>query len=58
MRRAWGRMQWRIHNLVDECHKKVVRFLRMNYSVILLPSFDTQQMVIRKKRKLRSKIER
>jgi putative transposase len=58
MRRAWRKMQWRIHNLIDECHKKVVRFLCTNYSVILLPSFETQQMVIRKKRKLRSKTAR
>ena len=42
MRRAWRKMQWRVRNLIDECHKKVVKFLVANYSVILRPSFETQ----------------
>jgi putative transposase len=58
MRRAWRKMHWRIRNLVDDCHKKIVKFLCSNYSVILLPSFDTQQMVIRRLRKIRSKTAR
>ena len=51
-------MQWRVRNLIDECHKKVVKFLVANYSVILLPSFETQQMVLRSQRKLNSKTAR
>jgi putative transposase len=58
MRRAWRKMQWRVRNLIDECHKKVVKFLVANYSVILLPSFETQQMVVRNQRKLNSKAAR
>ena len=58
MRRAWRKMQWRIRNLVDECHKKIVKFLCANYSVILLPSFPTQQMVGRNKRKIGRKTAR
>ena len=58
MRRAWRKMQWRIRNLVDECHKKIVKFLCANYSVILLPSFETQQMVVRNQRKIGSKTAR
>jgi putative transposase len=58
MRRAWRKMQWRVRNLVDECHKKIVKFLVANYSVILLPSFETQQMVVRSQRKLNSKAAR
>jgi len=58
MRRAWRKMQWRVRNLVDECHKKMVKFLCANYSVILLPSFETQQMVTRAQRKIGSKTAR
>ena len=58
MRRAWRKMQWRVRNLVDECHKKIVTFLCANYSVILLPSFETRQMVARAQRKIRSKTAR
>lgn len=58
MRRAWRKMQWRVRNLVDECHKKIVRFLLANYSVILLPRFETQQMVVRNQRRITSKAAR
>lgn len=58
MRRAYRKMQWRVRNLVDECHKKLVKFLCSNYSVVLLPSFETQQMVIRKQRKISSQTAR
>ena len=42
MRRAQDRMRQRIHNLVDELHWKVARWLTNNYQVILLPIFETQ----------------
>jgi putative transposase len=58
MRRAYRKMQWRVRNLVDECHKKLVKFLCSNYSVVLLPSFETKQMVIRKQRKISSQTAR
>ncbi len=58
IRRAWRKMQWRVHNLVDECHKKIVKFLCANYSVVLLPSFETQQMIVRNQRKITSKTVR
>lgn len=58
MRRAWRKMQWRVRNLVDECHKKIVKFLCSNYSVVLLPAFETQKMVIRNQRKISSKTAR
>ena len=58
MQRAWRKMQWRVRNLVDDCHKKMVKFLCSNYDVVLLPSFETQQMVARARRKIRSKTAR
>ena len=48
MKRAWHRMQLRIRNLIDEAHKKIVRFLCLNYDVVLLPAFKTQQMMRKK----------
>lgn len=44
--------------VADECHKKITNFLVSNYNAILLPSFETQQMVIRNQRKIRSKTAR
>jgi putative transposase len=58
MRNAALRMRLRIRNLVDECHKKLVTFLLSEYEVILLPSFETKDMVSRRKRVLSSKSAR
>jgi putative transposase len=35
----------RIRNLVDECHKKVAKWLTTEYRLIFLPTFETSQMV-------------
>ena len=58
MRRAQDRMRQRIHNLVDELHWKVARWLTNNYQVILLPIFETQDMTRRAGRRIRSKTAR
>jgi len=58
MRRAWRKMQWRIRSLVDEVHKKMVRFILANYAVVLLPTFESKDMVLRAKRKICSKTAR
>lgn len=58
MRKAAKRLHWRIKDLVTEMHWKVGTYLVQNYDVILLPTFETSQMVTRTKRKLRSKTVR
>ena len=58
MRRAANRIHKRIRNLVDELHKKVARYLVNNFDIILLPTFETSDMVMRGKRKLRKKSAR
>ena len=58
MRKAAKRLQWRIKDLVTELHWKVGTYLVQNYDVILLPTFETQQMSSRAKRRLRSKTVR
>jgi putative transposase len=40
---------------VQELHHKIAKFLTDNFDVILLPTFETSQMVSKSKRKLRNK---
>jgi len=58
MRRAAGRMRIRIENLIAELHRQVARFLVGNFDVILLPTFETSEMVERGRRRIRSKTVR
>ena len=58
MRRAQARIRQRIHNLVDELHWQTARWLTGNYKVILLPTFETQDMTLRAGRRIRSKTAR
>ena len=58
MRRAAGRMRIRIENLVDELHRQAARFLVNAFDVILLPAFETSEMVERGRRRIRSKTVR
>lgn len=55
LRKAADRLRAKIRHLVDELHKKTARFLVDNFDVILLPSFESSQMVSKSCRKLRSK---
>ena len=54
MRKAQRRMRWKIKDLINDLHKKVAHFLVTRFNVILLPTFETSQMVS----KLRSKTAR
>ena len=58
MRRAQAWSRQRIINLVDELHWQVARWLTSHYRVILLPTFETQDMTARAGRKIRSKTAR
>ncbi len=58
LRQAMERLRTRIKNLRSECHKQVGSYLAKNYDVIVLPTFETSQMVVRKKRKLKNKTAR
>lgn len=58
MRRAAQRIQWKIKDLVLELHHKSARFLVDNFDVILLPTFETQDMVRRSARKITSRTAR
>lgn len=56
--KAIRRLQKRIKYLIDELHWKTARFLCSRFAVILLPTYETKQMVDRLKRKIRSKTVR
>lgn len=58
LRRAAERIRYRVRNLIDEIHHKTSRYLVDHYDVILLPTFEVQQMTTRSGRRLRSKTVR
>ena len=58
LRKAADRIRVRIINLIDELHHQTARFLVDSFDLILLPTFETSQMVQRGKRKIRSKSAR
>ena len=55
MRKAADKIRLKIRNLIDELHHKIARFLVDNFDIILLPTFETSQMTIKKGRKIRAK---
>jgi len=57
-KKAASRLRCKIKHLVKELHHKVAKFLVDNFEVILLPTFESYQMVSRSRRKLRNKTVR
>ncbi|MDR9896457.1 transposase [Aetokthonos hydrillicola Thurmond2011] len=59
MRIAANRVRERVQNLIKDLHNKVVNLLVNSYKVVFLPTFDSSQMVIKKrsgkKRRINSK---
>ena len=58
LRKAAAKIRIKIKNLVSELHKKAANYLTTKYKVIFLPTFETQQMVKKGKRKLATKTAR
>ena len=58
LKRAAKRIRRKIKNLVKEVHDKLIKYLCVNYSIILLPVFETQKMILRKTRKIKRKTAR
>jgi putative transposase len=52
------RIHKKIRCLVDDCHRKLAKWLCENYHVVLLPEFRTQSMIRRGQRRIRSKTAR
>jgi putative transposase len=57
-KKAADRLKSKIQHLVKELHHKTARFLVDNFDAILLPSFESSQMVSKSCRQLRSKTVR
>jgi putative transposase len=57
-RKAADRIRCKVQHLVKELHHKTARFLVENFDVILLPSFESSQMVSKSRRKIKSKTVR
>jgi putative transposase len=55
LRKAADKIRFKIKNLVDELHHQIARFLVDNFDIILLPTFETSQMAVKKSRKIRAK---
>ena len=53
--RAAARLRVKIHNLIDELHHQTARWLVDRFDLILIPSFETQNMAKRGRRKIRAK---
>ena len=47
-RRAQARVRKRIRNLIDEIHRKTIRFLVDTFDIIVIPKFGATQMSVRK----------
>ncbi|WP_372371592.1 RNA-guided endonuclease InsQ/TnpB family protein [Candidatus Uabimicrobium sp. HlEnr_7] len=58
MKKAADRMRWKIKDLISEIHHKTANFLCKHFEIIIIPPFETSQMVLRSKRKIRSKTVR
>lgn len=58
LKKAMHRVKWKIWDLVDELHHKTIKHLTDNFDTILLPTFETSQMVQKSARKIRSKTAR
>lgn len=53
--RAHRRAVGKIKNLITELHFKVAKFLTRNFDIILIPTFETKQMVCKANRVIKSK---
>ena len=58
LRRVMLRIHKKIRCLINDCHHKLAKWLCQSYRIILLPKFQTQGMVRRGKRRIRSKTAR
>jgi putative transposase len=58
LKKAAKRIRKKIKDLVKDVHCKLIKYLCLNYEVVLLPKFETKGMVSKKKRKIRSKTAR
>ena len=58
LQRAARHIRLKIRNLVDDLHRRCASWLCKNYRAIVLPKFETSKMILRGKRRIKSKTAR
>ena len=58
LKRSIYNTKFKIKNLVDELHWKVIRFLTSKFKVIIFPPFNVSEMIKKSKRKISKKVVR
>jgi putative transposase len=58
LKKVASRIRKKIRNLIDDCHKVIIKTLCQNYRIVLLPKFETSQMIRKGQRKISSKAAR
>ncbi len=53
-KRAFRRLAEKVRNLINEVHKQLAKFLATNYDLVMIPKFDTFQMIRKSTRKIHS----
>jgi putative transposase len=48
IKKAIQRLRWKIRDLVNELHFQAIRFLLDRFDLILLPTFETKVLMLRK----------
>jgi putative transposase len=55
LKKAAGRLRWKIKDLISELHYKTALFLVKSFDVIFLPTFEVKELVEKVHRKIKSK---
>jgi len=50
-----NRLRWKIRDLISELHNKTAIFLVKNFDLIVIPTFEASNMVLKAARKIRAK---
>ena len=58
LKRSIFNIRFKIRNLIDELHWKVIKFFTSRFKVIIFPPFNVSEMVKKSKRKLPKKVVR
>ena len=58
LKRSIFKVRFKIRNLIDELHWKVIKFLTSRFKVIIFPPFNVSEMINKSKRKLNKKVVR
>ena len=58
LKRSIFKIRFKIRNLTDELHWKIIKFLTSRFKVIIFPPFNVSKMIKKSKRKLSKKVVR